>query len=100
MKKCEHETEFSNPCSNCGYDEGVCVKCGEAVFGLGGKLISGSDLVEGPSRKTYMIVVTEVLSSNLSEKQARKLTRQYNKSNELEGFGYRDNPKAIVEVER
>lgn len=32
-RKCKHELEFQDPCNNCGYDEGECVKCGKYVYG-------------------------------------------------------------------
>lgn len=32
-KKCKHEIETCDPCPMCGYDEGICKKCGKYVSG-------------------------------------------------------------------
>ena len=30
-KKCKHEVKYSDPCPQCGFDEGICDKCGKWV---------------------------------------------------------------------
>ena len=31
--KCEHEIKYGDPCPECGYEEGMCEKCGKNVCG-------------------------------------------------------------------